>query len=116
MSDSILKVSDLHVSVADKEILKGVNLSINKGETHVLMGPNGTGKSTLGYALIGNPKYEISKGSIVFDGKDITEDAPDERAKAGIFFTLSRGGHDVYSARTISFCSFLMMRFSSREI
>ena len=87
MSDSILKVSDLHVSVADKEILKGVNLSINKGETHVLMGPNGTGKSTLGYALIGNPKYEISKGSIVFDGKDITEDAPDERAKAGIFLS-----------------------------
>ncbi|MBQ3891360.1 MAG: Fe-S cluster assembly ATPase SufC [Lachnospiraceae bacterium] len=87
MSDSILKVSDLHVSVADKEILKGVNLSINKGETHVLMGPNGTGKSTLGYALIGNPKYEIGKGSIVFDGKDITEDAPDERAKAGIFLS-----------------------------
>lgn len=87
MSDSILKVSDLHVRVADKEILKGVNLSINKGETHVLMGPNGTGKSTLGYALIGNPKYEISKGSIVFDGKDITEDAPDERAKAGIFLS-----------------------------
>ncbi len=87
MSDSILKVSDLHVSVAAKEILKGVNLSINKGETHVLMGPNGTGKSTLGYALIGNPKYEISKGSIVFDGKDITEDAPDERAKAGIFLS-----------------------------
>ena len=87
MSDSILKVSDLHVSVGDKEILKGVNLSINKGETHVLMGPNGTGKSTLGYALIGNPKYEISKGSIVFDGKDITEDAPDERDKAGIFLS-----------------------------
>ncbi len=87
MSDSILKVSDLHVSVADKEILKGVNLSINKGETHVLMGPNGTGKSTLGYALIGNPKYEITKGSIVFNGKDITEDSPDERAKAGIFLS-----------------------------
>lgn len=87
MNDSILKVSDLHVRAADKEILKGVNLSINKGETHVLMGPNGTGKSTLGYALVGNPKYEISKGSIVFDGKDITEDAPDERAKAGIFLS-----------------------------
>ncbi|MBP5453186.1 MAG: Fe-S cluster assembly ATPase SufC [Lachnospiraceae bacterium] len=87
MSEEILKVSDLHVEVADKEILKGVNLSINKGEIHVLMGPNGTGKSTLGYSLIGNPKYEIKKGSIIFKGKDITEEPADERAKAGMFLS-----------------------------
>jgi len=87
MKDAFLKVKDLHVSVQDKEILKGVNLDIKKGEIHVLMGPNGTGKSTLGYALIGNPKYEITKGSIFFDGKDITEEAVDERAKSGMFLS-----------------------------
>jgi len=87
MSDAFLKVSDLHVSVQDKEILKGIDLTVNKGEIHVLMGPNGTGKSTLGYALIGNPKYEITKGKIEFNGENITNSAVDERAKAGMFLS-----------------------------
>ena len=86
MSDKkLLEVKNLHVDVEDKQILHGVNLEIGKGETHVLMGPNGTGKSTLGYALMGNPRYTVREGEIWFDGKNITEEAVNERAKAGIF-------------------------------
>ena len=87
MSDKkLLEVKNLHVDVEDKQILHGVNLEIGKGETHVLMGPNGTGKSTLGYALMGNPRYTVREGEIWFDGKNITEEAVNERAKAGIFY------------------------------
>lgn len=87
MSNTLLQVKDLHVGVQDKEILNGVNLEIPEGETHVLMGPNGTGKSTLGYALIGHPKYEVTEGSIIFDGEDITDEGADERAKKGLFLS-----------------------------
>ena len=83
----LLTVKDLHVNVEDKEILHGVDLTINKGETHVLMGPNGTGKSTLGYALMGNPRYSVTEGEIWFQGKNITEEAVNERAKNGIFLS-----------------------------
>ena len=88
MSDKkLLEVKNLHVDVEDKQILHGVNLEIKKGETHVLMGPNGAGKSTLGYALMGNPRYTVREGEIWFDGKNITEEAVNERAKAGIFLS-----------------------------
>lgn len=88
MSDKkLLEVKNLHVDVEDKQILHGVNLEIGKGETHVLMGPNGTGKSTLGYVLMGNPRYTVREGEIWFDGKNITEEAVNERAKAGIFLS-----------------------------
>jgi len=87
MSNTLLQVKDLHVGVQEKEILNGVNLEIPEGETHVLMGPNGTGKSTLGYALIGHPKYEVTEGSIIFNGEDITEEGGDERAKKGLFLS-----------------------------
>ncbi len=88
MSDKkLLDVKDLFVNVEEKEILHGVDLSIGKGETHVLMGPNGTGKSTLGYALMGNPRYSVKKGEIFFKGVDITEKAVDERAKMGMFLS-----------------------------
>ena len=80
-----LEIRNLHVSVEDKEILKGVNLSVNKGEIHALMGPNGTGKSTLANALMGHPALDVTKGEIVFQGEDIIEMAPDERARAGLF-------------------------------
>ena len=83
----LLTVKDLHVNVEDKEILHGVDLTINKGETHVLMGPNGTGKSTLGYALMGNPRYSVTEGEIWFQGTNITEEAVNERAKDGIFLS-----------------------------
>ena len=88
---SLLNVNNLTVSIEDdenlKEILHGVNIEIKKGETHVLMGPNGAGKSTLGYALMGNPRYVVNSGEIVFDGKNITEDEADKRAKAGMFLS-----------------------------
>ena len=83
----LLEISNLHVSAGDKEILRGVNLTVGRDETHVLMGPNGTGKSTLGYAVTGNPAYSVTAGSIVFDGEDITELPVDERAKKGIFLS-----------------------------
>lgn len=87
MSDSLLQIHQLTVCVEEKEILHGIDLEIKKGETHVLMGPNGAGKSTLGYALMGNPRYEITGGTIQFHGKDITEESTDKRAKAGMFLS-----------------------------
>ena len=84
---TLLEIKDLHVNVEDKEILDGVDLSIGSDETHVLMGPNGTGKSTLGYAITGHPRYTVTSGSILFDGEEITELSVDERAKKGIFLS-----------------------------
>jgi Fe-S cluster assembly ATP-binding protein len=82
---STLRIENLHVSVGDTPILKGVNLQIRQGEIHALMGPNGSGKSTLAYALIGHPKYEVTEGKIEIDGKDVIELAPNERARLGMF-------------------------------
>ena len=87
MSEPILKVDQLTVNVEDKEILHGINLTVNKGETHVLMGPNGAGKSTLGYVLMGNPRYQVSGGSINFKGNDVTNEGADKRAKEGMFLS-----------------------------
>ena len=87
MNKNLLEVSGLHVSAGEKEILHGVDLTIGKDATHVLMGPNGTGKSTLGYAITGNPEYTVTAGKIVFDGEDITELPVNERAKKGIFLS-----------------------------
>lgn len=84
---SLLSVKDLHVNVGEKEILHGVNIEINRDETHVLMGPNGTGKSTFGYAVTGNPEYVITDGEIIFDGENITDLPVNERAKKGIFLS-----------------------------
>ncbi|QDT99101.1 Fe-S cluster assembly ATPase SufC [Gimesia aquarii] len=82
---SLLKISDLHVSVGDTPILKGVDLEINQGEIHALMGPNGSGKSTLAYAMAGHPRYEITQGKIEIEGTDISELDPNERARLGLF-------------------------------
>ena len=87
MRDRLLEVKDLHVEAAEKEILHGVNLSLGRDETHVLMGPNGTGKSTLGYAITGNPAYRVTGGSIRFEGEDITDMPVNERARRGIFLS-----------------------------
>jgi Fe-S cluster assembly ATP-binding protein len=81
----MLKIENLHATVADKPILKGIDLSVNAGEIHAIMGPNGAGKSTLGYVLGGRDGYEVTEGSVTYDDRDLLEMAPDERAAAGLF-------------------------------
>ena len=81
----VLRIENLHVSIAGKAILKGVDLEIRQGEVHALMGPNGSGKSTLSYALAGHPNYEVTAGTATLDGADLLEMEADERAKAGLF-------------------------------
>jgi Fe-S cluster assembly ATP-binding protein len=81
----MLEIKNLHVQAADKQILKGVDLTVKPGEIHALMGPNGSGKSTLANAIMGHPGLEVTEGQIVFKGTDITEAAPDERARMGLF-------------------------------
>lgn len=83
-----LEIKNLHVSIEDKEILKGVNLTINTNEVHAIMGPNGTGKSTLSAAIMGNPSYTVTEGKILFDGENVLELEVDERARLGLFLAM----------------------------
>lgn len=82
---SELVISNLHVSVEGREIIKGLDLTIRQGEVHALMGPNGTGKSTLAYSLMGHPNYEVTEGEVYFKGRNILELEPDERSRMGLF-------------------------------
>lgn len=84
---SVLEIRNLHVQVEGKEILKGLHLTVEQGRVHALMGPNGSGKSTLANTLMGHPKYEITQGTILFNGEDITSMDPDERSRKGIFLS-----------------------------
>jgi Fe-S cluster assembly ATP-binding protein len=88
VADPILKIEGLEVAVDDTPILKGVDLEIPQGEVHALMGPNGSGKSTLAYALAGHPRYEITGGSVMFDGENLAEMEADERAQKGLFLAM----------------------------
>ncbi|MGY3765455.1 Fe-S cluster assembly ATPase SufC [Vagococcus vulneris] len=85
---SVLEIKDLHVSIEDKKILKGVNLTMKTGEIHAIMGPNGTGKSTLSAAIMGNPNYEVTQGEILLDGENVLDMEVDERARAGLFLAV----------------------------
>ncbi len=83
----MLEVKDLHAKIGDKEILRGINLTINDGETHAIMGPNGSGKSTLSAVLVGNPLYEVTGGTVTFNGKDLLAMKPEDRAHEGLFLS-----------------------------
>jgi Fe-S cluster assembly ATP-binding protein len=81
----VLEIRDLHATVDGKEILRGISLTVNKGEVHAIMGPNGSGKSTMAKILAGHPAYEVTKGEVLFEGRNLLELAPDERAREGVF-------------------------------
>ena len=83
----MLEIKNLHAKIGDKEILKGINLTIKDGETHAIMGPNGSGKSTLSAVLVGNPLYEVTEGEVTFNGKDLLAMKPEDRAHEGLFLS-----------------------------
>ena len=105
-----LEIRNLHVSVEDKPILRGVNLTIKQGEVHALMGPNGSGKSTLANALLGNPAYEITAGQVIFDGKELMEMEADERSRAGLFLAFQYP----VSIPGVTLANFLRLAISAR--
>ena len=88
MADPTLVIEDLHVQVEDKQILRGVDLTVEAGKVHALMGPNGSGKSTLAYALAGHPRYRVTGGKVTFKGEDVLDLTPDERARLGMFLAM----------------------------
>jgi Fe-S cluster assembly ATP-binding protein len=106
-----LEIKNLHVRTDDREILRGVDLNISRGEVHALMGPNGSGKSTLANTLLGHPSYEITEGTITFKGEDITESAPHERAKAGLFLAFQYP----VSIPGVSVANFLRMAINAKR-
>jgi Fe-S cluster assembly ATP-binding protein len=106
-----LTITNLHVRTDDREILKGVDLAIERGEVHALMGPNGSGKSTLANTLLGHPEYEVTEGQIVFQGKDITDAEPHERAQAGLFLAFQYP----VSIPGVSVANFLRMAMNAKR-
>ena len=86
----MLEIRDLHASINGKEILKGIDLTVKPGEIHALMGQNGAGKSTLSNVLVGNPAYEVTRGSVTFNGKDLLALKPEERAHEGLFLSFQQ--------------------------
>ena len=111
MEPAVLEIKNLHVSIEDQEILKGLNLTVKQGEIHALLGPNGAGKSTLGYAITGHPKYEITGGEVLLNGEDLLEMEPDERARKGLFLAFQYPT----SIPGVTVANFLRMAINSRR-
>ena len=107
----MLKIQNLHASIGDNEILKGINLEIKAGEIHAVLGPNGAGKSTLGAVLTGRPDYEVTEGSVLFQGKDLLSMAPEERSWAGIFLSFQYP----IEIPGVSFTAFMKAAISARR-
>src|SRR5256885_2761970 len=99
---SLLEVKNLHVDIDGKKILNGLDLAVNKGEVHAIMGPNGSGKSTLAYVLAGKADYEVTDGEVLFEGENVLEMEPDERAAKGVFLA-SQDPVEIPVAATMSF-------------
>jgi Fe-S cluster assembly ATP-binding protein len=106
-----LEIKNLHVRTEDREILRGVDLAVNRGEIHALMGPNGSGKSTLANTILGHPAYEITEGEILFKGEPITEADPEDRAQAGLFLAFQYPA----SIPGVSVANFLRMAMNTRR-
>jgi Fe-S cluster assembly ATP-binding protein len=106
-----LEIRNLHVRIEEREILRGVDLNVDRGEVHALMGPNGSGKSTLANTLLGHPAYEVTDGQIVFRGQDITESEPHERSKAGLFLAFQYP----VSIPGVSVANFLRMAINAKR-
>jgi Fe-S cluster assembly ATP-binding protein len=107
---AVLEIRDLHVSIEDQEILKGLSLAVDKGEIHALMGPNGSGKSTLAYSLLGHPNYEITSGDILYRGESVLDMDTDERSRAGMFLAFQYP----VSIPGVSVANFLRMALNAR--
>jgi Fe-S cluster assembly ATP-binding protein len=106
-----LEIRNLHVRIEEREILRGVDLTIDRGEVHALMGPNGSGKSTLANTLLGHPAYEVTEGTITFKGENLTEAEPHERAKAGLFLAFQYP----VSIPGVSVANFLRMALNAKR-
>src|SRR5437016_7062585 len=105
----MLEIRNLYASVDGNEILKGIDLKVNRGEVHAIMGPNGSGKSTLAKVLAGHPSYEVTGGEVIYDGKNLLEMSPDERAREGVFMAFNiRSKYPEY--RIPSFCGSLITK------
>jgi Fe-S cluster assembly ATP-binding protein len=107
---SVLEIRNLHASIDDKPILRGVNLTLKQGEVHALMGPNGSGKSTLANVLAGNPTYTVTAGQVIFDGQDLLEMEPDARSRAGLFLAFQYP----VSIPGVTLANFLRLALNSR--
>ena len=115
MNKKLLEIKDLHVNAEEKEILKGINLTINKGEIHVIMGPNGSGKTTTANAILNNPVYSKEKGNIIFEGEDITNTKTDEIARKGVFMSFQLP-EEIPGISTMNFLKYAKNKITEKPV
>ena len=115
MAEKLLEIKDLYVKAEEKEILKGLNLTINKGEVHVIMGPNGAGKSTTAHVILNNPEYQKESGEIIFDNEDITNLTTDKIAKKGIFMSFQLP-QEIPGISTMNFLKYAKNKITGKPV